>query len=166
MLTEKQKRFVEEYLIDMNGARAARAAGYSESAARETASRLLKTPEVAQAIRKARESLSERTEITQDWVLQRWAAIADVDKRAFFDDAGRLRPVSEWTREMALAVDGLDVTETEGEIAVKISKLKLSSSKAALDSIARHLGMFKDKVEVSVDETLAERIARAKARLK
>lgn len=166
MLTEKQKRFVEEYLIDMNGARAAREAGYSESAARETASRLLKTPEVAQAVRKARESLSERTEITQDWVLQRWAAIADVDKRAFFDDAGRLRPVSEWTREMALAVDGLDVTETEGEIAVKISKLKLSSSKAALDSIARHLGMFKDKVEVSVDETLAERIARAKARLK
>lgn len=166
MLTEKQKRFVEEYLIDMNGARAAREAGYSESAARETASRLLKTPEVAQAVRKARESLSERTEITQDWVLQRWAAIADVDKRAFFDDAGRLRPVSEWTREMALAVDGLDVTETDGEIAVKISKLKLSSSKAALDSIARHLGMFKDKVEVSVDETLAERIARAKARLK
>ena len=89
-----------------------------------------------------------------------------MDKRAFFDDAGRLRPVSEWTREMALAVDGLDVTETEGEIAVKVSKLKLSSSKAALDSIARHLGMFKDKVEVSVDETLAERIARAKARLK
>lgn len=166
MLNEKQKRFVEEYLIDMNGARAARAAGYSESAARETASRLLKTPEVAEAVRKARASLSERTEITQDWVLQRWAAIADVDKRAFFDDAGRLRPVSEWTREMALAVDGLDVTETEGEIAVKVSKLKLSSSKAALDSIARHLGMFKDKVEVSVDETLAERIARAKARLK
>ena len=163
MLNEKQKRFVEEYLIDMNGARAA---GYSESAARETASRLLKTPEVAEAVRKARASLSERTEITQDWVLQRWAAIADVDKRAFFDDAGRLRPVSEWTREMALAVDGLDVTETEGEIAVKVSKLKLSSSKAALDSIARHLGMFKDKVEVSVDETLAERIARAKARLK
>ena len=166
MLTEQQKRFVEEYLIDMNGARAARAAGYSESAARNTASRLLKKPEVAQAVREAREKLSERTEITQDWVLQRWAAIADVDKREFFDDAGRLRPVSEWTREMALAVDGLDVTETEGEIAVKVSKLKLSSSKAALDSIARHLGMFKDKVEVSVDETLAERIARAKARLK
>lgn len=166
MLTEQQKRFVEEYLIDMNGARAARAAGYSESAARETASRLLKKPEVAQAVREAREKLSERTEITQDWVLQRWAAIADVDKREFFDDAGRLRPVSEWTREMALAVDGLDVTETEGEIAVKVSKLKLSSSKAALDSIARHLGMFKDKVEVSVDETLADRIARAKARLK
>lgn len=166
MLTEQQKRFVEEYLIDMNGARAARAAGYSESAARETASRLLKKPEVAQAVREAREKLSERTEITQDWVLQRWAAIADVDKRAFFDDAGRLRPVSEWTREMALAVDGLDVTETEGEIVAKVSKLKLSSSKAALDSIARHLGMFKDKVEVSVDETLAERIARAKARLK
>lgn len=166
MLTEQQKRFVEEYLIDMNGARAARAAGYSESAARETASRLLKKPEVAQAVREAREKLSERTEITQDWVLQRWAAIADVDKREFFDDAGRLRPVSEWTREMALAVDGLDVTETEGEIVAKVSKLKLSSSKAALDSIARHLGMFKDKVEVSVDETLAERIARAKARLK
>lgn len=166
MLTEQQKRFIEEYLIDMNGARAARAAGYSESAARETASRLLKKPEVAQAVREAREKLSERTEITQDWVLQRWAAIADVDKREFFDDAGRLRPVSEWTREMALAVDGLNVTEIEGEIAVKVSKLKLSSSKAALDSIARHLGMFKDKVEVSVDETLAERIARAKARLK
>jgi len=38
-LNERQKAFVDEYLIDMNGARAARAAGYKESNARQQAYR-------------------------------------------------------------------------------------------------------------------------------
>ena len=41
-LGEKQKRFVREWLIDMNGTRAAVRAGYSEKSAANTASRLMK----------------------------------------------------------------------------------------------------------------------------
>lgn len=45
-ITEKQKRFVREWLVDMNGARAAVRAGYSEKSAAQTASRLMKDPAV------------------------------------------------------------------------------------------------------------------------
>lgn len=45
-LSEKQRRFVREWLIDMNGTRAAIRAGYSEKSAANTASRLMKDPDV------------------------------------------------------------------------------------------------------------------------
>ena len=45
-ITDKQKRFVREWLVDMNGTRAAVRAGYSEKSAAQTASRLMKLPEV------------------------------------------------------------------------------------------------------------------------
>lgn len=45
-LTAKQKRFVREWLVDMNGTRAAVRAGYSEKSAANTASRLMKDPDV------------------------------------------------------------------------------------------------------------------------
>lgn len=45
-LGEKQKRFVREWLVDMNGTRAAIRAGYSEKSAANTASRLMKDPDV------------------------------------------------------------------------------------------------------------------------
>lgn len=45
-LTDKQKRFVREWLVDMNGTRAALRAGYSEKSAAQTASRLMKDPAV------------------------------------------------------------------------------------------------------------------------
>lgn len=45
-ITEKQKRFVREWLIDMNGTRAAIRAGYSEKSAAQTANRLMKLEEV------------------------------------------------------------------------------------------------------------------------
>lgn len=45
-LSEKQRRFVREWLVDMNGTRAAVRAGYSEKSAANTASRLMKDPAV------------------------------------------------------------------------------------------------------------------------
>lgn len=87
-------------------------------------------------------------------------------KRQFFYDDGSLKPVSEWTEEMAAAVGSFDAVESGGEgVPVVLKRLRFLDGKAALDSMARHLGMFKDKVEVSVDESLAERLERARSRL-
>lgn len=52
-ITDKQKRFVREWLVDMNGTRAAIRAGYSEKSAAQTASRLMKDP----AVREYRDAL-------------------------------------------------------------------------------------------------------------
>lgn len=167
MLTDKQQRFVEEYLVDLNATQAAVRAGYSAKTANEQGARLLANVSVQNAIRERQEVLKMKTEITQEWVVERYRRIVEgCDKRLFFNDDGSVKPPSQWSAEMGLAVAGFEVQELGDEgLAVSVSKLRFQDAKAALDSLARHLGMFKDKVEVSVDESLAERLARAKERL-
>ena len=70
-LTAKQARFVQEYLVDCNGAAAARRAGYSGHRADRQAQENLRKPAVAAAIAGAQAKRAERTQITADWVLER-----------------------------------------------------------------------------------------------
>lgn len=78
-LTEKQKRFGDEYLIDLNGTQAAIRAGYSTKAARAIAAENLTKPAVVAYIQAAMDARAERTQITQDQVLRRWHQIAFAD---------------------------------------------------------------------------------------
>lgn len=68
-LTAKQARFVEEYLMDLNATQAATRAGYSARTANEQGARLLANASVAAAVTAGKAARSERTDITQDWVL-------------------------------------------------------------------------------------------------
>ena len=79
-LTPKQERFVQEYLLDLNATAAAKRAGYSEKRASELGYQLLHKTTVQTAIQRAVISRSQRTEITQDYVIEKLMAIAD--KRA------------------------------------------------------------------------------------
>ncbi len=63
-LSEKQKRFVFEYLIDLNATQAAIRAGYSEKTAQEQGSRLLSNVMVSEAIAKGQAKAAKRAEIT------------------------------------------------------------------------------------------------------
>ncbi len=67
--TPKQARFVAEYLVDLNATQAAIRAGYSEKTAQMIGSENLAKPMVAAAVAAAVAKRSERTEITQDYVL-------------------------------------------------------------------------------------------------
>lgn len=68
-LTPKQKCFVGEYLVDLSATQAAIRAGYSEKTAEQQGYRLLRNVQVAGAVQKAMEKRAERTDITQDYVL-------------------------------------------------------------------------------------------------
>ena len=74
-LTDKQKRFVEEYLVDLNATQAAIRAGYSAKNADKIGHELLGKTRVSEAIHAAMDERSVRTGITQDRVLQELAAI-------------------------------------------------------------------------------------------
>lgn len=80
-LSEKQKRFADEFLIDLNATAAYRRAGYTAkgNAAEVNASRLLSNAKVQEYIQKRQQDREQRTEITQDMVLQRWWAIANAN---------------------------------------------------------------------------------------
>lgn len=76
-LTDKQQRFVAEYLIDLNATQAAIRAGYSAKNADKIGSQLLGKTRVSEAIQAEKTARSERTEITQDYVLKKLKEIAD-----------------------------------------------------------------------------------------
>lgn len=79
MLTEKQKLFCEEYAKDLNGARAARAAGYSKDTARSIASETLTKPYIKKYIDKLRKKRDERLKVDQDKVIKELAKIGLAD---------------------------------------------------------------------------------------
>lgn len=150
-LTKKQKRFCEEYLIDLNATQAAIRAGYSDRTANEQAARLLANVSIQKYVSHLMFEREKRTEITQDRVLKEYAKIAFLDPRKFYDEDGNLKKVTELDEEVASALVGIDVVETkiDGEALTVVRKVKFSDKKGALDSIARHLGMFNDKLQHS-----------------
>ncbi|MCO7643255.1 terminase small subunit [Pseudomonas sp. S 311-6] len=162
-LTAKQRRFVEEYLVDLNATQAAIRAGYSSKTAQEQGSRLLSNVMVAKAIEDAQERRSKRTEITQDAVLRELAKIgfADIRKvarwgnttlQAGVDDEGN--PTTEVHHGLAL-VSSDEIDDDTAAAIAEVSegreglKVKFHDKKGALVDIGRHLGMFKDRVEHS-----------------
>ena len=160
-MTPKQQRFVDEYLIDLNATQAYLRAGYKvkETSARVQASRLLADPNIARAIEAAKKKRSERTQITQDRVLQEIARIAFFDVRKLYraaEDGGGMLDPHELDDDAAAVLVGVDIVEEtepkEGggrEVVGYVKKAKLADKVAALTLAARHLGMLKDKTELS-----------------
>lgn len=99
-LTDKQQRFVEEYLVDLNASAAARRAGYSESTAGSIGFENLQKPEIAAAITEGRNAQQERTEITADLVLRRL-----VEESSGETHSGRIRALELLGKHLAMFTD-------------------------------------------------------------
>lgn len=155
-LTPKQERFVEEYLVDLCAAAAARRAGYSARRADAIGGENLRKPAIAAAIAARRAQLQASTEITQERVLRELAKVAFLDSRRFFDADGRPVPLHQLDAETAGAVVGLDVLEEfagigpEREKVGEVKKYKLADKVKALELLGRHLGTFDDRVKVDL----------------
>jgi phage terminase small subunit len=148
-LTPQQRLFVREYLKDWNATQAAIRAGYSEKTAQEQSSRLLSKVMVQEAVRAAMEKREEKVEMNAQRVLEQYIRFAFFDVRRLFDTTGELRPMSEWPDDAAAAVNGIDVIELDGDLSGRVKKLKLVDKRAALADIGKHLGMFKEQIELS-----------------
>lgn len=169
---DRRLEFVRQYLVDLCAAKAAVRAGYSKRRAGPTGTRLMQDHGIQKAIAEAMAERSKRTQITQDMVLAEYAKLAFLDPRRFFDESGNLIDVHKLPADVAAALGAMDVTvekvgeDEEGKPRfAMIRKIKFADKKGALDSVARCLGMFKDKVEVTVKESLAERVRKAKERV-
>lgn len=169
-LTPKQARFVEEYLVDLNATQAAIRAGYSEQTSGKIGFENLSKPEIAEAIAEARAKLSQRTEITQDMIMAEFARIGFGDIRQLFTENGALRSIGDLTADQAASIAAVEVvTRTipgrDGEPAeVEYThKIKAWDKVGALTQMGRRLGMFTDKVDMSING-LAGRLEAARVR--
>lgn len=161
-LTPQQTRFVQEYLVDLNAAQAYRRAGYRAKgrSADNSASRLLANVGIQTAIQNAMKKREERTHITQDRVLEELARIAFFDLRTLYRTDGSLKAMHELDDTAGAVLAGVDVVETAGNARVSaeggiehqaeyVKKVKIPDKVGALGLAMRHLGMLKDKTEIT-----------------
>lgn len=138
-LTGKQKRFVEEYLCDLNATQAAIRAGYSVKRAEFTGSDLVRNRKVAAAIQAEMDKRSVRTEITADRVLREISHMALYDPA---DIAGANisgpQDIPSLPEEVRRAIIGWSWDKRGNFI------LKLSPKTPSLELLGRHLMIWRD----------------------
>ncbi|MDR1514835.1 MAG: terminase small subunit [Synergistaceae bacterium] len=147
-MNARQKRFVDEYLVDLNATQAAIRAGYVEKTAKSIGQENLTKPDIKNAIAAALAERSKRTGVTADRVVQELARIAFVDTRQIFEwgpNGVTLRPSDELTDDEAAIV--AEVSETRSAVGGSIKAKRFDKLKA-LELLGRHLGMFNDKVDL------------------
>ena len=144
-MTKKQKRFADEWLIDLNGTQAAIRAGYSPDTAASIASENLRKPEIEKYIAKAMAERSRRTGVNQDRVVQELAKIAFVKMTDVVDSEGRIK---EDAREEDLScIESIKCkkSDTDGGSSEE-REVKVASKLKALELLGKHLGMWNDKL--------------------
>lgn len=156
-MSDKQRRFIEEYLVDLNARQAAIRAGYSPRTAEVQGCRLLSNAKIAAAVAEAQRERSRRTEITADLVLTELAKLGFANMQDYMragPDGDPYLDFSELTRDQAAALVEVTVEDFkdgrgEDARAVRRVKFKLADKRAALVDIGKHLGMFKERLEHS-----------------
>lgn len=148
-MTKKQKRFVDEYLIDLNITQAAIRAGYSPKTAYSIGSENLKKPEIRACIEKAMAERSKRTGINQDRIIIELAKIGLLNPKDLvdFDEATVKEEAAEEDLAAIASVRVKRFPTKDGEGIER--EIKMHDKIKALELLGRHFGMFKDKVEVS-----------------
>ena len=170
-MTDRQVIFANEYLIDLNGTRAYKEAYphvKNDNTAAAAAARLMNVPEIKEYIDERIKDRLERIEVTQDDVIQELAAVAfangseyakvvtkpmktpdgdyvpalDSEGNQMYYQAVEITETDELSRRQIKAISGIKQGKNGIELTT-YDKVK------ALELLGRHLGMFKDKVEVS-----------------
>lgn len=158
-LTNRQKCFVAEYLIDLNATQAAIRAKYSPKTARFIAGKLLSNINIIDAIEKKMAKREERTEITQDRVLKELALIGFSDITDYADIKVTPSKLVSGAYEQSIIMRNTDdmpkdkiraiASVKEGQNGIEI---KLNDKVKALELIGKHLGMFEDKMRLTVEQ--------------
>lgn len=173
-LTENQRRFVDEYLIDLNATQAYRRAfpGTTYATAAVEASRMLKKPNVVKEVKAARSALAKRSRITAEKVLREYARIAFSDVGDMVAADGKIAPMRniplEARRAIASVKVGRSKTTRLGEESVEECEVeyKLWPKTEALNKLFTHLGLSSeitplDALLASLPKRLSEEVRAA-----
>ena len=187
-LTEKQKRFVEEYILDLNGAAAVIRTGYEGNNPSELAYQFLQKKPVIDYVAELRREQAERVKVKVEDILQQYINLGTYDISDYFTNVYRieyirkddkkgtrvkkkfgevlteeehnelperykpyyhpnnvLKDFNRLTKQQRAAIQGVKYDKYNNIV------LTLSNKQQALDSLARHLGMFIDKSEVKTE---------------
>lgn len=150
ILTNKQKAFCYEYLIDLNATQAAIRAGYSEKTAHEQASRLLANVKVEKRIQALMKARKNRLNIDADYVLKRLLDIDQMDVLDILNESGDLKPIKDWPKVWRTTLSGFDIAAIRVDgTEVLLKKIKWPDKIKNLELLGKHVSVqaFRDQIK-------------------
>lgn len=150
-LNEKQKRFADEYLIDLNATQAAIRAGYSPRSAAEQASRLLKNAKVRAYIDERMAELSRRTGVNQERILRELARIAFVNAPDLINmEDATVREDATVDDMAAIASVRVKIIPTENGQGIE-REIRLADKIRALDLLGKRFAMWTERQQIDAN---------------
>lgn len=151
-LTDKQRRFVDEYLIDLNATQAAIRAGYSVRTANEQGAQNLAKLSIQDAISRKMAARSRRTGVNAERVVLELAKVAFAKMTDIVDSNGRIK--EDASPDDLACIESIKYKESDNEYGGSVEReVKIASKLKALELLGKHLGMWSDKFNVTVEKS-------------
>jgi phage terminase small subunit len=156
-LTEKQIRFCQEYIIDLNGTQAAIRAGYSEDTAASIASENLTKPNIQEYTQELLEDRATRTKATADKVISELYHLICFDPAIIYDENNCLKDIASIPKEARKSIASIEVFEEYQkaengrgkELIGFTKKVKFWDKTKIIELMGKHFRLLTDKTEVS-----------------
>lgn len=156
-LTKREERFIEEFMTDLNGTKAAVRAGFTknERAASVQASHLLANPKIKKLIDERQAARIAEARLSAQYVIDRMLEIDQLDVEDIFNDEMELKPLKEWPSAWRRYLNGMEVMELfagRGDLRKQIGvlkKIKWPDKTKNLELLGRHFGVFNDKLQIT-----------------
>lgn len=173
-LTAMQEAYCQSYIkTPENQTQAAINAGFSPNTAAVKASVMMRDERIQKRISDLMEERNKRLRVSADYVLMRLVEIDQMDVLDILNDDGSLRPIREWPKIWRTTLSGFDLSSTimnmnEDSIETILKKIKWPDKVKNLELIGKHVDVnaFKERLEVSGTVTIADRMAKARDRVK
>ncbi|EBS3902094.1 TPA: terminase small subunit [Salmonella enterica subsp. enterica serovar Heidelberg] len=173
-LTAMQEAYCQSYIkTPENQTQAAINAGFSPNTAAVKASVMMRDERIQKRIAELMEERNKRLRVSADYVLLRLVEIDQMDVLDILNDDGTLKPIREWPKIWRTTLSGFDLSSTimnmnEDSIETILKKIKWPDKVKNLELIGKHVDVnaFKERLEVSGTVTIADRMAKARRRVK
>ncbi|GDQ26221.1 phage terminase small subunit [Escherichia coli] len=174
-LTAMQEAYCQSYIkTPENQTQAAINAGFSPNTAAVKASVMMRDERIQKRIAELMEERNKRMRVSADYVLMRLVEIDQMDVIDILNDDMSIKPVSEWPKVWRQYLTGFELADmfevrgNEKELVGILKKIKWPDKVKNLELIGKHVDVnaFKERLDVNVNVTIADRIAAARKRLK
>ncbi|EAA5445879.1 terminase small subunit [Salmonella enterica subsp. enterica serovar Anatum] len=174
-LTAMQEAYCQSYIkTPENQTQAAINAGFSPNTAAVKASVMMRDERIQKRIAELMEERNKRLRVSADYVLLRLVEIDQMDVIDILNDDMSIKPVSEWPKVWRQYLTGLELADMfegrgdEKELVGILKKIKWPDKVKNLELIGKHVDVnaFKERLEVSGTVTIADRMAKARRRVK
>lgn len=185
-LTAMQEAYCQSYIkTPENQSQAAINAGFSPNTAAVKASVMMRDERIQKRIAELMEERNKRMRVSADYVLMRLVEIDQMDVLDILNDDGGMKPIAEWPKVWRTSLSAMDIATIkttqaslqkengEADLSVEdvehiLKKVKWPDKVKNLELIGKHVDVnaFKERLEVSGTVTIAERMAKARDRVK